>query len=233
MPVDCEPLAGLLPDQAPEAEQDVAFAAFQLSVELLPLAMVLGAALMLTVGAVAFTEIVADCVALPPAPLQVNVYVALAVNVPEDCDPLRGLAPDHEPEAEHAAALLVDHVSVEAAPELTVLGFALSVTTGGNPDTVTVADCVAEPPGPVQVSPYSVVLASAPVDHVPLVATVPFQPPEAVQVVAFSEFQLKVDMPPMPIVVGDVDKVTVGEGEVTTTSADCEADPPGPVQVSV
>lgn len=49
-------------------------------------------------------------------------------------------------------AFLTDQVSVEAAPESTVLGAALSVTTGGNPDTVTVADCVAEPPVPVQVS---------------------------------------------------------------------------------
>jgi hypothetical protein len=73
MPVVCEPLTGLLPDQAPEAEHDVTLAAFQLSIELVPLAMVLGAALMLTVGAVDFTETVADCVALPPAPMQVNV----------------------------------------------------------------------------------------------------------------------------------------------------------------
>lgn len=72
-PVDCEPLIGLAPDQAPEAEHDVAFAALQLSVELVPLAMVLGAALRLTVGAVDFTETVAVCVALPPAPVQVKI----------------------------------------------------------------------------------------------------------------------------------------------------------------
>jgi hypothetical protein len=76
-------------------------------------------------------------------------------------------------------------------------------------------------------------LASAPVDHVPLVATVPLHAPEAVQAVAFSEFQLKVDVPPLAVVVGDADSVTAGEGEVATTSADSEADPPGPVQVSV
>jgi hypothetical protein len=71
--VDCDPLIGLPPDQAPEAVQAVAFAALQLSVELVPLVMVLGAALMLTVGAVDFTETVVDCVALPPAPMQVKV----------------------------------------------------------------------------------------------------------------------------------------------------------------
>jgi hypothetical protein len=71
--VDCEPLIALLPDQAPEAVHDVAFAAFHPSVELVPLATVAGDALMLIVGAVAFTEIVVDCVALPPVPVQVKV----------------------------------------------------------------------------------------------------------------------------------------------------------------
>jgi hypothetical protein len=71
--VDCEPLAGLLPDQAPEAEHAVAFLALQLSIELVPLAMVLGVARMLTVGAVGLTVSVVDCVTLPPAPLQVRV----------------------------------------------------------------------------------------------------------------------------------------------------------------
>jgi hypothetical protein len=58
--VDCEPLTGLLPAQAPEPEHDVAFTAFHISVELVPPATVLGAALMLTVGAADFTETVAD-----------------------------------------------------------------------------------------------------------------------------------------------------------------------------
>jgi hypothetical protein len=71
-PVDCVPIAGLLPDHAPEAAHDVAFTAFHLNVELVPLAIVLGVALMLIVGAVDFTEMVADWVALPPAPVQVK-----------------------------------------------------------------------------------------------------------------------------------------------------------------
>ncbi len=128
--------------------------------------------------------------------------------------------PDQAPEAEHELAFLADQASVEAVPLVTVLGTALSVTTGGNADTVTVADCVAEPPGPVHVSWYSVVAESAPVDQVPLVATVPCQPPEAVQAVASAEFQLKVDVPPLAIVVGAAESVTVGASEVTATSAD-------------
>ncbi len=71
--MDCEPLIALLPDQAPDAEHEVAFAADQVRVELLPLVTEVGLALRLTVGAGDFTETVADWAALPPAPLQVNV----------------------------------------------------------------------------------------------------------------------------------------------------------------
>ena len=71
-PVDCEPLVGSLPDQAPEAVQEVALVADQASVELLPLVTVLGLAVKLTVGAGEVTETVADCVALPPVPTQVS-----------------------------------------------------------------------------------------------------------------------------------------------------------------
>jgi hypothetical protein len=72
-PVACEPLIALLPDQAPEAAQAVALVDDQVSVDPLPLATVLGLALKLTVAAgSALTVTVADCAALPPAPVQVN-----------------------------------------------------------------------------------------------------------------------------------------------------------------
>ena len=70
--MDCDPLAVLLPDQAPEAVQEVALVADQVNVELPPLATVLGLAAKVTVGAGEVTEIVADCVALPPLPVQVS-----------------------------------------------------------------------------------------------------------------------------------------------------------------
>jgi hypothetical protein len=154
------------------------------------------------------------------------------VTAPEDCEPLSGLLPDQAPEAAQAVALADDHVSVEALPELTVLGAALSVTDGANAETVTVADCVAEPPAPVQVNSYSVVLESAPVELVPLVAIVPCQPPEAVQVAAFSALQLRLDVPPAATVAGVAPSLTVG-APVTAISTDCVADPPAPSQVSV
>jgi hypothetical protein len=50
----------LLPLQPPDAVQAVAFVADQVSVELVPLATELGAALIKTVGAGALTETVAD-----------------------------------------------------------------------------------------------------------------------------------------------------------------------------
>jgi len=53
--------------------QLVALVADQVSVALLPLVIVLGLALRLTVGAGGMTETVADCFALPPGPEQIKV----------------------------------------------------------------------------------------------------------------------------------------------------------------
>jgi len=72
-PVDIEPLVASLPDQAPEAVQEVAFVEDQAIVELAPLATVLGLTVKRTVGVGDVTETVADCAALPPAPAQVSV----------------------------------------------------------------------------------------------------------------------------------------------------------------
>jgi len=78
-----------------------------------------------------------------------------------------------------------------------------------------------------------VVLVSPPVDHVPLVSTSPLQPPAAVHLVALVEFQVKLELAPPVTVVGVAASVTVGAGSVTGTSADCEAEPPAPVQMSI
>jgi hypothetical protein len=71
-PVDRDPLAAMLPDQAPVAVHEVALAADQVNVELPPLATALGLAANVTVGAGEVTETVVDCVALPPLPIQVR-----------------------------------------------------------------------------------------------------------------------------------------------------------------
>jgi hypothetical protein len=72
-PVDCEPLIAFAPVQAPEALQAVALVELQVRAELAPAAIELGLTLKLTVGVGLVTETVADCAALPPLPLQVNV----------------------------------------------------------------------------------------------------------------------------------------------------------------
>lgn len=149
------------------------------------------------------------------------------------CDPLSALVPDHEPEPEQLVAFLVDQVSVEPAPESTVLGLALKVITGAKAETVTVTDCLAEPPGPVQDSSYSVVLERGPVDQVPLGATAPCQPPEAIHAVALTACHLKVDVPPSATVDGAALNVAIGEEEITMTLVDPDPDRPEPVQVSV
>lgn len=78
-----------------------------------------------------------------------------------------------------------------------------------------------------------VFVVSAPVDCEPLVDSLPLQPPEAVQEVAFVDDQDNVEALPLATVVGLALRVTVGVGEVTVTVADCAALPPVPVQVSV
>lgn len=142
----------MFPDQAPEALHAVAFADDHESVALAPLLMALGPTLRLTVGSGALTETVVDCAALPAGPRQVSVYVALCVSAPVKLEPLVALLPDQPPEAVQAVTLAEDHVRVALPPEAMVLGLALMVTVGVAEATDTVADCVALPPNPVQVS---------------------------------------------------------------------------------
>jgi hypothetical protein len=153
--------------------------------------------------------------------VHVNEYVVLADTAPVDCEPLSPLAPLQPPDALHEVAFVLDQVSKEEAPEFTVLGVAVRVTTGALLETVTVADCVADPLAPVQVSSYSVVFVRVPVGQLPLVATLPCQPPEAVQAVAPTELQLSVELPPLLTVVGAAASVTDAlAGGPTTTSTD-------------
>ena len=106
----------------------------QVSVDAPPPLIVLGVAEILTFGvtALAETETVADCAALPPVPVQVNVYVALAVRAPVDCDPCTGFVPDQAPEAAHAVALVADQFNVALPPLVTALGPTLKATVGAD-----------------------------------------------------------------------------------------------------
>lgn len=131
-------------------------------------------------------------------------------------------------------ALVEVQVRVDALPLATLVGLALNDTVGtGGAETVTVADCDAEPPAPVQVRVYFVVAVRAGVVLEPAVASEPLQPPEAVQAVALVDDQTKADVAPLVTVVGFAARLTVGAGEVTDTVADCAALPPLPLQVTM
>ncbi len=132
-----------------------------------------------------------------------------------------------------AVALVEDQVNVELPPLATLVGLALSETLGGVAETVTVADWDAEPPAPLHVSVNVVVVVRAEVVRVPLVGSLPVQPPEALQEVAFVEDQVRVEVAPCATVLGLAEIVTAGAGVVTETVAACTALPPAPVHVSV
>jgi hypothetical protein len=211
-PLDALPVAGLLPDHPPEAVHCVVLAADQLRVVLPPAATVLGLALIWTVGTPAAIETVADWLEVPPSPVHSSRKVEPVLSGPLDCDPLGPRLPDQAPDAEQRVALRLDQVSVELPPEATVLGFAVSLISGAALLTVTIADWVLEPPGPVQVTPNSELFDNAPVDHVPMVGMAPFQLPLAEQLCAFVVLQVRVALSPAPMVVGDALRVTVGAG---------------------
>jgi len=76
-----------------------------------------------------------------------------------------------------------------------------------------------------------VLAVNAAVDSLPLVALVPLQPPEAVQLVALVELQMSVEAPPLLTLVGLAVSVTVG-ADATVTVTVSLALPSRPVQVN-
>ena len=109
------PLVANAPDHPPEAVQDVASVEDQVKVELPPLDTVLGFELIVTVGAAALTALtvmVADWAALPPAPVHVNIYCAVALSGPVDCEPLVAIDPLQAPEAVQAVVFFESQASV-------------------------------------------------------------------------------------------------------------------------
>jgi hypothetical protein len=95
--------------------------------------------------------IVIDPLSDPPVPVHVSVYVEVAERGPTCCDPLVALVPVHAPPAVQLVEFVLLQVSVEVPPLATVVGLALSETTGAGA-TVTEALFATEPPAPPQVS---------------------------------------------------------------------------------
>lgn len=98
--------------------------------------------------------------------------------------------------------------------------------------TVTVALCEAEPPVPLHVKVNLVVAIRPAVVLEPKVPSLPLQPPEAAQEVAFIEDQVNVAVAPLLTVLGLAERLTAGAGALTVTVADCAALPPAPLQFS-
>lgn len=159
----------------------------------------------------------------------------MALSGPVLVVPLVANGPVQAPEAEQLVALVEDQVRVAAPPGATLLGVAVSATVGaGGGVTVTVTDCAALPPGPLQESVNSVLAVSAPVEAEPNVARAPLQPPLAVQVSASVEDHESVDEVLYGTVLGEADRVTLGDGGgLTLTVTVWLALPPAPVQVRV
>jgi hypothetical protein len=76
----------------------------------------------------------------------------LAVSAPVEACPLVGWTPAQAPEAWQLVALVADQFKVALPPLVTAVGPTLNTTTGSGDLIETVADCVAVPPGPVQLS---------------------------------------------------------------------------------
>jgi hypothetical protein len=209
-----------------------AFVADQFSVALCPLTTALGPTLRVSVGASPLTVTVVDCDASPPAPEQVSTYVEFCDTLPVDCEPRTDLVPDQAPEAIHEVAFVELQLSVELVPVPTVPGDALRLTVGEGAATDTIVDWAALPCGPVQVNVNVDFSETGPLDCVPLVAFLPDQPPEATQESAFSEDQVRVEVPPGLTVVGVARSTTTGADWATETVVDCVTEPAGPVHTS-
>jgi hypothetical protein len=126
------------------------------------------------------------------------------------CVPLVPSVPVHAPEAVQEVALVEDQLNVELPPLATLVGLADSDTVGAGADTVTVADCEADPPDPVQASVNLVVAVSAGVLAEPLIGSDPLQPPDAVHELALLDDQVSAEAPPLVTVLGLAERVMAG-----------------------
>jgi hypothetical protein len=134
-PDDSLPEVALVPDQPPEAVQDVASVEDHVSVDDAPLVTLFGFAASDTVGTAGgggepTTVTVVDALAVPPDPVQERLNVVVLVKAEVDEPPETPLVPDHPPEAVQDVAPVEDHESVEVPPLVTDVGFAANCTVG-------------------------------------------------------------------------------------------------------
>jgi hypothetical protein len=129
------PDVALVPLQPPEAVQEVAFVEDHVIVERAPLATVVGFAEIVTVGAAGggggggggvedVTVTVAERAVLPPDPVQVRVYIDVAVKGPTVWLPVVALFPDQAPVPAHEVALADVQLRTDVPPEAIEAGLA-------------------------------------------------------------------------------------------------------------
>ena len=154
-------------------------------------------------------------------------------------DPDTACVPVQSPLAVQLVAFALLHVRVELPPLDTLVGEAAKFNVGAAAGccTVTVAVALLEPPGPVQFSEKLELADNGPTLCEPLVATLPDQPPDAAQLVAFVADHVSVLEPPLVTFVGlAVNVVTgaLGGGAAATCAlADALVVPPRPTQLSL
>jgi hypothetical protein len=82
------------------------------------------------VGGGAETATLAVAVADPPSPVQLKLYVEVALNAPVETDPLAALTPLQAPEAVQEAVFVELQVRVLEPPAVRLVGEALRETVG-------------------------------------------------------------------------------------------------------
>jgi hypothetical protein len=223
-PVLCVPLVGNAPAQPSDAVHDVALLEVQVRVDVSPDATTEGLTVNVAVGTTLTTAVASE---VPPGPAHASEYAVALRTAPVLLLPLVPTAPLQPPDAVHDVASVEVQARMEAPPEATSVGVAVSSTVGRG-FTVTVAVAAALiPPGPVHVKENTVVVVNTPVLCVPLPVSAPLHPPEALQDVALVEVHVSVAESPAAIVVGDALIDTAG-GRTTAgwRTTGLEAPPP-------
>lgn len=191
-------------------------------------------------AAASLTATTADAALLPPLPWQVSVNVLdAASSAPVLAEPEVGRLPLHAPDAVQLVAFVEFQVSELLPPLETLVGLADRFTTGAaggggvTAATVTTASALPVPPVPLHANAKVFRAAvSAPVLAVPDVPRVPLHAPDAVQLVAFADDQVSVELPPLETLVGVAAMLTVGAAAaacVTVTTVEALAEPPAPL----
>jgi hypothetical protein len=224
------PLGPFVPLHPPVAVQDVALVELHVSVEVPPLATEIGFAVSVAVGVPGTVTVAVATLLIPPAPVQINEYEFVAVSAAVPWVPLVALVPLQPPEAVQEVALVELHVSVEAPPLATEVGFAVNVTVGAGTTLTLAVATLLVPPAPAQVNEYEPAIVRDPVLCVPLVGSVPLQLPEAAHEVALVEVHVSVEAPPLATDVGFAVSVTVGACVTVTVAEATLRLPSAPVQ---